>query len=394
MTTRTAEILRLLATGQMPSRIPPDCAYSEELQQLIDYLTDIRRFAGAMAAGDLSATTKQAGGLAGSLKGLHANLRHLTWQTQQVAAGDFKQQVDFLGEFSVAFNQMVEALALGRDELLAANAQLSFALEELKKTQAKLLQQEKMAAIGQLAAGIAHEINNPMGFISSNLATLEKYAHAFSKFIEFQAETLSTLADQETLARIQESRKKLKIDYMLEDVGDLLNESGQGATRVSNIVQNLRNFSQVDCFSDQRVDLNDCLISTINILEHEFGQRVVVKRKFGELPQIDCQARELNQAFLNLLNNAVEAIKGQGTIEVRSWQEGDMVCVSVGDSGRGIPEEHQQRIFEPFFTTKEVGKGTGLGLSICYEIVKKHRGTIEVESTEGAGSTFTIKLPV
>ena len=167
-----ADLLKALAAGQVPDQVPPDCEYPEEAAALVAYLADLTRYLRAMTDGDLSAKLDRRGSLAGSLKGLHANLRHLTWQTQQVAAGDFKQRVDFLGEFSVAFNSMVEALAQARDDLVTKNNQLAKAYQELKAAQAQLLQQEKMASIGQLAAGVAHEINNPMGFIQSNLGTL------------------------------------------------------------------------------------------------------------------------------------------------------------------------------------------------------------------------------
>ncbi len=277
--------------------------------------------------------------------------------------------------------------------LRSMTAELQKAYDELRTTQMKVFQQEKLASIGQLAAGVAHEINNPMGFISSNLTTLGKYHERISEFIAILFAALSGAAGGADSAGVDEQRKRLKIDYILEDTPQLIAESQDGAQRVRKIVQDLKSFSRVDESEHKRVDLNECLDSTINIAWNEIKYVASLDREYGDIPPVQCYPQQLNQVFMNLLVNAAHAIEGQGTIRVRTWQEGDMICVAVSDTGCGIPAENLKRIFEPFFTTKDVGKGTGLGLSISYDIVKKHNGEMLVESEVGKGTTFTVRLP-
>lgn len=278
-------------------------------------------------------------------------------------------------------------------ELHESSGRLESAFAELKSTHMQLLQQEKMASIGQLAAGVAHEINNPMGFISSNLGTLGKYTERLKGFIETQADLLNSagVGDASALA---EARKKFKVDYVLADIPKLIAESTDGAERVRSIVQNLKSFSRVDESESKQVDLNDCLESTISIAWNELKYKTTLQKELGELPPVTCHPQQLNQVFLNLLVNAAHAIEKQGEVTVRTWQDGDHVCIAISDTGSGIPEEIRAKIFEPFFTTKEVGKGTGLGLSISYEIIQRHNGTISVTSEVGVGTTFTVRLPI
>jgi two-component system NtrC family sensor kinase len=192
---------------------------------------------------------------------------------------------------------------------------------------------------------------------------------------------------------LREQRKTLKIDYLIEDGKDLIDECLEGAERVRSIVQNLKSFSRVDESECKPVDINECLESTIKIVWNELKYKATLVRDLGTLPMIRCYPQQLNQVFMNLLVNASQAIENQGEIRVRTWQEVDSVCASVSDTGCGILEGVLSRIFEPFFTTKDVGKGTGLGLSITYDIIKKHKGEIFVESRPGEGTTFTIRLP-
>jgi two-component system NtrC family sensor kinase len=361
---------------------------------LTGYLDDLRSFVGALTTGDLTATIRRQGSLAGSLKGLHANLRHLTWQTQQVAEGDFSQRVDFMGEFSDAFNSMVAALAQARTDLTERNQQLADTCEQLKSTQSQLLQQEKMASIGQLAAGVAHEINNPMGFITSNLGALGKYTDRFNSFVAAVDEELAASDVTPALReRLLACKKKLKVDFMLEDIPNLLAETMNGAERVKKIVLDLKGFSRIDAAEHAVVDLNHCLESTIHIFGNTLNSKARLTTEFGEIPAITCLPQQLNQVFMNLLQNAAQAIAGEGVIRVRTRCEGDIVFVEISDNGCGIAPEHLERIFDPFFTTRPVGKGTGLGLSIAYDIVKKHGGQIDVTSKVGVGTTFTIVLP-
>lgn len=195
--------------------------------------------------------------------------------------------------------------------------------------------------------------------------------------------------------RLNDIRKRLKIDYIMDDARQLIAECQDGASRVRHIVQDLKSFSRVDQVQQAMINLNEALETTINIAWHEIKYVAEIKCKFDEIPDIRCFPQQLNQVFLNLLINAAHAMEGkQGNITVRTWSEADSVFVSVVDTGCGIPDEIRQRIFEPFFTTKEVGKGTGLGLSISYDIIRKHGGEITVESEAGRGTTFTVRLPI
>ena len=294
------------------------------------------------------------------------------------------------------FNNMMAILE-------SQHKELEKAYEEIKATQSHILQQEKMASIGQLAAGVAHEINNPMGFIMSNLGSLNKYANKLSEFLKVQSDALVELSNkagvcihevEETGRRVKESRRSLKIDYVLEDLDSLIRESLDGADRVKKIVQDLKSFSRIDEAENKMADINDGLNSTINIVWNELKYKVTLKKEYGNIPMTKCNPGQLNQVFMNMLVNSAHAIEKQGEITVKTWSDNGYIYVSIADTGCGIPKDKIHRIFEPFFTTKDVGKGTGLGLSIAYDIIKKHRGEINVESEVGKGTIFTIKIPV
>jgi two-component system NtrC family sensor kinase len=272
--------------------------------------------------------------------------------------------------------------------------ELEKAYAELQATHSQMLQQEKMASIGQLAAGVAHEINNPVGFIMSNLATLGKYGERLVGFIQAQADALAAPSSPERMAELAELRRRLKLDQIIADLGQLIRESIDGAERVKKIVQDLKSFSRMDEVEWKTADINDCLESTLNIVWNELKYKAVVNREYGGLPLTRCNPGQLNQVFMNLLVNAAHALEREGTITVRSWHGDGSVNVAIADTGCGMTEEIRKKIFDPFFTTKEVGKGTGLGLSISYDIVKKHGGEIRVESEVGKGTTFTVTLPV
>ena len=293
----------------------------------------------------------------------------------------------------VAIHDSTE-LKKAAEELTRKNLRLNEALAALKRSQAKVLHQEKMASIGQLAAGVAHEINNPIGFINSNLSTLGKYLSRLSGFLAAQSECIAAGSSPEQVESVRQQQASLKIDYIVKDLEDLVRESLDGAERVRSIVADLKSFSRVDESDYKRADLNECLRSTINIVWNEIKYKATLKKELGEIPQTRCYPQQMNQVFMNLLVNAAHAIEHQGVITVRSWEEDGYVCVSVTDTGQGIPEANLNRIFEPFFTTKEVGQGTGLGLSITYDIVKKHNGEITVRSEPGKGTVFTVRIPV
>lgn len=280
-------------------------------------------------------------------------------------------------------------------ELRVTTQELQKTLAELNDAQSQIYQQEKLASVGQLAAGVAHEINNPMGFITSNLGSLDKYVNRLAEYIGVVDQTMQGCCAGEHSAPVLEARKRLKIERILDDAHQLIAESQDGAGRVRRIVQDLKSFSRVDQAETALVDLNESLETTINIAWNEIKYIADLNREFGDIPKVKCFPQQLNQVFLNLLVNAAHALGDtHGTITVHTEQDGDNVLVKVSDTGCGMTEEVQRRIFEPFFTTKEVGKGTGLGLSISYDIVKKHDGSIEVESEVGRGTTFTVRLPV
>ena len=347
---------------------------------------------------------------------LTRHLPPLTRASLQVAEGNLTPSPvhegdDDVGRLGIAFNTMSRAIAERVHELTEAKEslqeragemeQLNRTLEtrvqeEVSKNREKdnfLIQQDKMASIGQLAAGVAHEINNPIGFITSNLSTLDKYLDRLGEFIAAQDRALAA-GESGDVVNIREVRRKLKIDHILDDVKQLIAESQDGSSRVQRIVQDLKTFSRLDNPDSSVIDLNNCLETTINIAWNEIKYVATINREYGEIPPVSCHPQQINQVFLNILINASQALEGQGNITIRTWCEADDVFVAVSDTGKGMPPEIIGHIFEPFFTTKDVGKGTGLGLSISYDIIRKHNGDIKVESTPGVGTTFTVRLPL
>ena len=276
--------------------------------------------------------------------------------------------------------------------LQARGEQQQRLISRLQEAQDQLLQAEKMASIGQLAAGIAHEINNPVGFVNSNMGSLQGYVTTLFGVV---ADYEKVLATQPALsAEVARIRAKADLEFLQEDVSALVRESLDGLKRVRDIVQSLKDFSHVGETEWQIADLHQGLDSTLNIVANEIKFKATVEKHYGQLPQIKCLASQLNQVFLNLLVNAGHAIKDKGVITIRTGCENGWVWVAISDTGSGIAPEHLNRIFEPFFTTKPVGSGTGLGLSLSYGIVGKHGGKIEVASTLGVGTTFTVRVPV
>jgi signal transduction histidine kinase len=282
---------------------------------------------------------------------------------------------------------------MAKDALHRSREELRETYEELKAVQSSLHQREKMASIGQLAAGVAHEINNPVGFIMSNLGTLQKYVKKLKEFICIQTAATEQLPD-EKIAALKERAKALQVDFVWTDIDNLISESLDGTKRIQKIVQDLKSFSHVDEAECKISDINAGIESTLNIVWNELKYTATVTKEYGPVPKTYCNLAKLNQVFMNLLLNAVQAIEKQGEIRIKTWERGGWIYVAISDTGCGMPPELKSRIFEPFYTTKEVGKGTGLGLSIAYDIVKKHDGEILVESAPGRGSTFTVKIPL
>lgn len=278
-----------------------------------------------------------------------------------------------------------QALQLRHEEL---NVRFNAAQEQL-------LQSEKLASIGQLAAGVAHEINNPIGYVHSNLGSLQEYVGNLFALIDVYERAIRAPDPHAMRSEIDATRERLDVDFISRDLPQLLTESRQGIERVTGIVRDLRDFSRSDREHAWRLaDLHAGLDSTINIVWNELRYKATLEKQYGTLPMVECLQSELNQVFMNLLLNAGQAIDGEGVITVRTGHDPGQVWVEIGDTGSGIPPEVLQRIFDPFFTTKAVGKGTGLGLSISYGIVAKHHGRIEVDSSPQTGSRFRVILPV
>ena len=280
-------------------------------------------------------------------------------------------------------------------ELQQRHAELRQAYLRLNGTQEKLLQSEKMASIGQLAAGVAHEINNPIGYVHSNLGSLQEYLRSLFTVIEAYERALRAPDPKALIPEIDDIRTRFDIDFISRDLPQLMAESREGIERVTRIVRDLKDFSYSGRDESWKlVDLHAGLESTINIIWNELKYKVTLQREFGQLPLVECLPSELNQVYMNLLLNAGHAIADRGTITVRTGVDGDHVWVEFEDTGGGISPDLRQRIFDPFFTTKPVGSGTGLGLSISYSIVNKHHGRIDLDSTPGVGSRFRLVLPI
>ena len=289
--------------------------------------------------------------------------------------------------------QRTAAVEQANQQLLANNAELKLLNEQLESAQTQLLQSEKMASIGQLAAGVAHEINNPVGFVNSNLGTLGKYITSMFKVIDAYAAAEAKVGSN-ACPEVSQIKKAVDFPYLVEDIPSLLKESQDGLARVTRIVQDLKDFSHVDEANWQHANLEQGMDSTLNVVTNEIKYKAEVIKEYAGLPDVECMPSQLNQVFLNLLMNAAQAIDKKGVITVRTGISGEEVWVEVEDTGKGIAPEHINRIFDPFFTTKPIGKGTGLGLSLSYGIVQKHHGRIEVNSEVGKGTKFRVWLPM
>ncbi len=280
-------------------------------------------------------------------------------------------------------------------ELESKNRTLEKLYRELQETQTQLIQSEKMAGLGQLVAGVAHELNNPISFVYANMKELQEYTSAITELLE----ALKTGSDEpgfsaQLTKKLAELDRKHDLAFLQKDIDHLIAESLEGSRRVKEVVQNLRNFSRLDEAELKAVDLHEGLDSTLMLLNTELRNRITVHKNYGDLPKVLCNPGQINQVFMNLLVNAVQAIEEKGDIWMTTRAADDHVEIEIRDSGKGIPPEIQNRIFDPFFTTKPVGKGTGLGLSVSYSIIKKHNGEILVESSPDKGTIFTIILPL
>lgn len=290
-------------------------------------------------------------------------------------------------------------------QIKSKNDKLEKTLNRLKDTQSQMLQSEKMSSIGQLAAGVAHEINNPTGFVSSNLKTLSDYQREISMLMEryrnLGADIRSTVnrgrcpaSIEEKADRIAEEESQVDIDFIIGDTNDLIKESLEGMERIEKIVIDLKDFAHPGEDELQLADINKNLASTLNIVWNELKYKSTVKKDYGDLPLIYCYPHQLNQVFMNILVNSAQAIEKRGEIKITTKSLNNHVEVKISDTGVGIPKENLSKIFDPFFTTKDVGKGTGLGMNVAYNIIKKHNGTIDVKSEAGKGTEFTVTIPM
>jgi hypothetical protein len=282
-------------------------------------------------------------------------------------------------------------------ELISSNESLTVALADLKQAQTQLVESEKMASLGQLTAGIAHEINNPINFVTSNVKPLQRDIH---ELYHLQEKTEALAKDGKlNLDEIEQLKKEIDYDYLKTEINYLLKGIHEGSSRTAEIVKGLRIFSRVDEDDIKLADVNEGLESTIIIINNQLNNKIEVQRNYGNIPLVECYPGKLNQVFLNLISNAIYAVKQRfneeegGLVKITTQESTDSIIIEIGDNGTGMSETTKNKLFEPFFTTKPVGEGTGLGLSIVYNTIKKHHGNITVKTAIGEGTTFTITIP-
>jgi two-component system NtrC family sensor kinase len=301
-----------------------------------------------------------------------------------------------LGELNQKLEADIKQRESIENELIRRNTELTELNVQFSKAQEQLLQSEKMASIGQLAAGVAHEINNPVGYISSNFGTLENYINDLFEIIRYYESIESHIGHPTVVADLKKIKEKIELDFLKEDIPELMQQSKEGIERVRKIVQDLKDFSRIDSNLEwQCANLHQGIDSTLNVVNNEIKYKADVVKEYGDIPDVECLQSQINQVIMNLVVNASHAIgETRGQVKVRTSADASNVYIEVSDNGSGIPKEIVTRIFDPFFTTKPIGKGTGLGLSLSYGIIKKHNGDICVSSELGKGSSFTISLPI
>ena len=311
----------------------------------------------------------------------------------------------WLNENNTKLEKEIQKRAEVEKKLRTSKNALEKTLQQLQHTQAQIIQTEKMASIGQLAAGVAHEINNPTAFVSSNLNTMSRYQGDMAQLLEKYDAMVKLISDPLTIpelpdivksaiTQIEKLSEEIDLEFVRDDFPDLIEESREGTERITKIVADLKDFANPGDQDRVEMDINRGMDSTINIVWNEIKYTCELTKDYGDLPTVLCYSQQINQVFMNLLINAAQAIEKNGLIQVKTRTANDKVMIQISDNGRGIPDSIQSQIFDPFFTTKEIGKGTGLGLSMTYNIIEKHNGKIEVKSCVGEGTTFTVYLPV
>lgn len=274
------------------------------------------------------------------------------------------------------------------------NTTLNKLLDDLREAQQQLVMSEKMASLGQLTAGVAHEINNPINFVSANIKPLKEDLEDLIQSIHHYEKVIQENQLESVFEKVRQFNSNADLAYTMQEIQDLIMGIEEGARRTTEIVKGLRNFSRLDQNVVKRANLNEGIASTLVLLHSVYKDHIEITKDFGDVPEVECLAGEINQVFMNILSNAIQAIPDKGDIWIKTWQENDTVKVSIKDSGSGMEEATLNKIFDPFFTTKEIGKGTGLGLSISYGIIEKHSGKIKVSSALGRGTEFIIQLPL
>jgi two-component system, NtrC family, sensor kinase len=318
----------------------------------------------------------------------------------RLGAADYLIKPIELDVLELAVERALERRALLRDarrykqDLERRNAELAARKMQLERLQAQIVHSEKMASLGQLAAGVAHELNNPAGFIYGNMDFLEEHATALESLLALYA---AAPLPAETRARAEALKREAGYeDGALSDLRSIVADCREGAERIRSVVQNLRTFSRLDEAEFKQIDIHEGLDATIRLLSRYYSSgRIRLSRDYGQLPPVDCYAGQLNQVWMNLLANAAQAVEsaGGGEVSIKTYVESGVVTIAITDTGCGIAPEHLRKIFDPFFTTKPVGEGTGLGLSVTYSIIQRHGGSIRVRSQQGKGTTFVVGLP-
>jgi len=348
-------------------------------------------------------------------RGITRPLNTLTGSAQKIAKGDYGQRLeirssDELGLLASAFNEMSRALSSREEqiqgmtrnlesmvkkrtqELENSNKALRNAYLDLQKAQEQLVQTEKMASLGQLVAGIAHEIKNPLNFIYGNTDFLREYTLGTQGLVE-KLEALPSISPEDR-SRIAKEKEAIQYDFIRDDVRTLIDDITEGTERINAIVSDLRVFSRMDTAETSEIDAHSLIDMSLNLLRNQYKDRIEVHKDYGNVPMIRGYAGKLNQVFMNLLSNAFYAVADAGDVWIRTRALDETIEIEIEDSGGGIPKENLKRIFEPFFTTKPVGQGTGLGLSISYGVIEQHRGKIQVLSAVGKGTVFSVRLPI
>jgi len=348
-------------------------------------------------------------------RGITVPLNNLIKTARTIAQGNFGQRVairssDEVGILGATFNDMARSLSAREDELQNlnknledivrqrtrelenSNEALKKAYLDLQNTQEQLVHTEKMASLGQLVAGIAHEIKNPLNFIYGNTGFLDEYVKKLQSLLDSYS-GLSSLSSEDR-GRIEKMKEQINYQFIQEDLHTLIDNFAEGASRINTIVSDLRTFSRMDTDSISDIDVHSSLEMSLNLLRNQYKDRVEIHREYGEIPKIQGYSGKLSQVFMNLLANAFHAVQNKGEVWIRTRSNNGMIEVEIEDTGTGIPMENLKRIFEPFFTTKPVGKGTGLGLSISYGIIEQHGGKISVSRATPQGTIFLVRLPI